>query len=57
MVSPNGPVVVLVSVPLQVMHVYRNGVLVGRAAVSSGTKNHPTPSGVFTSRDFTILSN
>jgi hypothetical protein len=56
-VSPNGPVVVLVSVPLQVMHVYRNGVLVGRAAVSSGTKNHPTPSGVFTSRDFTILSN
>jgi hypothetical protein len=47
-VSPNGPVVVLVSVPLQVMHVYRNGVLVGRAAVSTGTQGHTTPSGVFT---------
>lgn len=47
-VSPKGPVVVLVSVPLQVMHVYRNGVLVGRAAISSGTKDHPTPGGVFT---------
>lgn len=47
-VSPSGPVVVLVSVPLQVMHVYRNGVLIGRSAVSTGTKDHPTPSGVFT---------
>ncbi|MCX6868882.1 MAG: L,D-transpeptidase family protein [Verrucomicrobia bacterium] len=47
-VSPSGPVVVLVSVPLQVMHVYRNGVLVGRAAVSTGAKGHATPSGVFT---------
>ena len=47
-VSPCGPVVVLVSVPLQVMHVYRNGVLVGRASVSTGTKGHATPSGVFT---------
>ncbi len=46
--SQSGPVVVLVSVPLQVMHVYRNGVLVGRAAVSTGAKGHTTPSGVFT---------
>jgi hypothetical protein len=47
-VSPKGPVVVLVSVPLQVMHVYRNGVLVGRSTISTGTKGHATPSGVFT---------
>ncbi len=47
-VSPNGPVVVLVSIPLQVMHVYRNGILVGRSSVSTGAKGHATPSGVFT---------
>jgi len=47
-VTPGGPVVVLVSVPLQVMHVYRNGVLVGRASISTGAKGHTTPSGVFT---------
>jgi hypothetical protein len=47
-VSPTGPVVVLVSVPLQVMHVYRNGVLVGRSSVSTGAVGHGTPAGVFT---------
>lgn len=47
-VSPTGPVVVLVSIPLQVMHVYRNGILVGRSSVSTGAKGHSTPSGVFT---------
>jgi hypothetical protein len=47
-VSPAGPVVVLVSLPLQTMHVYRNGILVGRTSISSGTKGHQTPTGVFT---------
>jgi hypothetical protein len=47
-VSPAGPVVVLVSLPLQTMHVYRNGILVGRTSISSGTKGHKTPTGVFT---------
>jgi len=47
-VSPSGPVVVLVSIPLQQMHVYRNGILVGRSSVSTGSKGHDTPSGVFT---------
>ena len=28
--SPSGPVVVLVSIPQQTMHVYRNGILIGR---------------------------
>ena len=47
-VSPTGPVVLLVSLPLQTMHVYRNGILVGRSSVSSGSKGHQTPTGVFT---------
>jgi L,D-transpeptidase catalytic domain len=47
-ISPAGPVVVLVSLPLQTMHVYRNGILVGRSSISSGTTGHNTPTGVFT---------
>ncbi len=45
--SPSGPVVVLVSVPQQMMHVYRNGILIGRSTVSTGSKGHDTPGGVF----------
>ena len=47
-VSPEGPVVVLVSLPLQTMSVYRNGILVGRTSISSGSKGRQTPTGVFT---------
>jgi hypothetical protein len=47
-VSPSGPLVILVSVPEQVMHVYRNGILIGRSTVSTGAKGHATPGGVFT---------
>jgi hypothetical protein len=46
--SPDGPVVALVSIPYQVMHVYRNGILIGRSTVSTGSKGHSTPGGVFT---------
>ena len=46
--SPSGPVMILVSVPEQTMHVYRNGVLIGRSSVSSGSKGRSTPGGVFT---------
>ena len=45
--SPHGPLVVLVSVPEQMMHVYRNGILIGRSTVSTGTKGNATPGGVF----------
>jgi hypothetical protein len=45
--SPGGPVVVLVSIPQQTMHVYRNGILIGRSTISSGTKSNATPAGVF----------
>jgi hypothetical protein len=46
--SPVGPVVALVSIPQQVMHVYRNGILIGRSSVTTGAKGHGTPSGLFT---------
>src|SRR4029453_18362886 len=45
--SPSGPVMVLVSIPEQTMHVYRNGILIGRSTVSTGSKGHATPGGVF----------
>jgi hypothetical protein len=45
--SPSGPVVVLVSIPQQTIYVYRNGILIGRSTVSTGTKGHSTPGGVF----------
>lgn len=38
---------VLVSIPQQTMHVYRNGVLIARSSISSGSKGHDTPGGVF----------
>ena len=38
---------VLVSVPEQTMHVYRNGILIGRSTVSTGSKGNATPGGVF----------
>ena len=46
--SPSGPLMVLISVPEQTMHVYRNGILIGRTTVSTGSKGHSTPGGVFT---------
>src|SRR3982751_5556727 len=46
-ISPSGPLIVLVSVPEQVMHVYRNGILIGRSTVSTGATGHATPGGVF----------
>ena len=45
--SPNGPVVALVSIPQQTIYVYRNGILIGRSTISSGTKSNATPGGVF----------
>ena len=45
--SPSGPFMVLVSVPEQTMHVYRNGILIGRSSISTGSKGNATPGGVF----------
>ena len=47
-VSPVGPVVVLVSIPDQIMYTYRNGVRIGRSTVSTGKAGKRTPTGVFT---------
>ena len=45
--SPAGPLVVLVSLPEQRAHVYRNGVRIGVSTISSGKPGHETPTGVF----------
>jgi hypothetical protein len=47
-VAPRGPVVVVASLPLQQVHVYRNGVRIGASTISSGKRGHETPVGVFT---------
>ena len=46
--SPQGPVVVVVSLPEQLVHVYRNGVTIAVSTCSSGKPGHRTPTGVFT---------
>jgi hypothetical protein len=45
--SPEGPVTILVSLPEQMAHVYRNGIEIGVTTVSTGRKGHRTPTGVF----------
>jgi len=47
-VSPQGPVVMIVSLPEQKAYVYRNGVIIGAATVSTGKKGKETPTGVYT---------
>jgi hypothetical protein len=46
--SPSGTVVVIVSIPEQLVHVYRNGVEIGVSTCSTGKPGHRTPTGVFT---------
>jgi hypothetical protein len=45
--APEGPVVVLVSIPGQWVVVYRNGTRIGMSSCSTGKLGHTTPSGVF----------
>ena len=47
-VSPRGPVVVVVSLPEQLVHVYRNGVAIAVSTCSTGKPGNRTPTGVFT---------
>lgn len=42
-----GQLVIVVSLPEQRAHVYRNGVRIGVSTVSTGTPSHPTPTGTF----------
>lgn len=46
--SPDGPVVVVISLPEQLTHVYRNGVAIGVSSSSTGKTGKKTPTGVFT---------
>lgn len=46
--SPNGLVAIIVSIPDQRVHVYRNGIRIGLSTCSTGKKGHSTPTGVFT---------
>jgi hypothetical protein len=46
-ISPQGPLMILISIPEQEMHVYRNGIMIGRSSISTGSKGHETPGGVF----------
>ena len=45
--APSGEVVILVSLPRQELHVYRGGVRIARASISTGKPGHDTPTGVF----------
>jgi hypothetical protein len=46
--SPSGGVAVVVSIPEQLVHVYRNGIRIAVSTCSTGRKGHATPTGVFT---------
>jgi hypothetical protein len=45
--QPTGPVAVVVSLPEQLVHVYRNGIRVAVSTCSTGKPGHSTPTGVF----------
>lgn len=46
-VQPDGPVAVVVSIPEQRVHVYRNGVRIAVSTCSTGKAGHETPTGTF----------
>jgi hypothetical protein len=46
--SPDGAVAVVVSIPEQLVHVYRNGIRIAVSTCSTGKEGHETPTGVFT---------
>lgn len=46
--SPDGPVAIVVSIPDQRVHVYRNGIRIAVSTCSTGKAGHATPTGVFT---------
>jgi hypothetical protein len=43
-----GPLLIIVSIPDQLLHVYRNGIRIAASTVSTGKPGHSTPTGVFT---------
>ena len=47
-ISPSGAVAIVISLPDQLVHVYRGGIRIGVSTCSTGAKGHRTPTGVFT---------
>jgi hypothetical protein len=45
--SPDGPILIIVSIPDQLLHVYRNGIRIAASTCSTGKPGHATPTGVF----------
>ncbi|MDX2309056.1 MAG: L,D-transpeptidase family protein [Hyphomicrobium sp.] len=45
--SPKGPVAIVVSIPDQRVHVYRNAIRIAVSTCSTGAPGHATPTGVF----------
>jgi len=45
--SPSGPLAIIVSIPQQRVHVYRNGIRIAVSTCSTGKAGHATPTGVF----------
>jgi hypothetical protein len=45
--SEGGPIVIIVSIPDQLVHIYRNGVRIAASTCSTGKPGHRTPTGVF----------
>ena len=45
--SAGGPVIIIVSIPDQLVHVYRNGTRIAASTCSTGKPGHRTPTGVF----------
>ncbi len=46
--APEGPLAIIVSIPKQLVFVYRNGILIGLSTCSTGKPGHSTPAGLFT---------
>jgi hypothetical protein len=45
--SASGPMLIIVSIPDQKVHIYRNGIRVAASTCSTGKPGHSTPTGVF----------
>jgi hypothetical protein len=45
--APKGPLQIIISIADQRVSLYDNGTLIARSSVSTGTRHHPTPLGVF----------
>ena len=45
--SSAGPILIIVSIPDQRVHVYRNGIRIAASSCSTGKPGHTTPTGVF----------